>query len=177
MRLWTLHPMYLDTAGLTAAWREGLLAQKVTAGLTKGYTNHPQLVRFRSTDDPQLYMGLFLYSIYEEAVRRGYSFDHSKIGILRNFADEESQDDLLHLSEEFTALRLPVTEGQVCYEQALLFDKLYHRCPLKAPPLSPENTVEVHPLFKVVPGVIETWEKVIPEIAKKARQVSLHDGL
>ncbi|MEN6399799.1 MAG: pyrimidine dimer DNA glycosylase/endonuclease V, partial [Rectinema sp.] len=29
MRLWTLHPQYLDQKGLTAAWREGLLAKKV----------------------------------------------------------------------------------------------------------------------------------------------------
>ncbi|HKX52383.1 MAG TPA: pyrimidine dimer DNA glycosylase/endonuclease V [Nitrosospira sp.] len=39
MRLWTLHPRYLDTKGLVAAWREALLAQKVLSGLTSGYTS------------------------------------------------------------------------------------------------------------------------------------------
>ncbi|MFR6354685.1 pyrimidine dimer DNA glycosylase/endonuclease V, partial [Akkermansia sp.] len=28
MRLWSLHPSYLDSAGLVALWREGLLARK-----------------------------------------------------------------------------------------------------------------------------------------------------
>ncbi|WP_338140756.1 pyrimidine dimer DNA glycosylase/endonuclease V [Candidatus Nitrotoga sp. 1052] len=27
MRLWTLHPCYLDSRGLVALWREALLAQ------------------------------------------------------------------------------------------------------------------------------------------------------
>ena len=32
MRLWTLHPQYLDAQGLTALWRESLLARKVLQG-------------------------------------------------------------------------------------------------------------------------------------------------
>ena len=31
MRLWSLHPRYLDRQGLTALWREGLLARAVHA--------------------------------------------------------------------------------------------------------------------------------------------------
>lgn len=37
MRLWSLHPKYLDTKGLVACWREGLLARKVLLGETRGY--------------------------------------------------------------------------------------------------------------------------------------------
>jgi len=37
MRLWTLHPRYLDPKGLVTAWREALLAQKVLSGATRGY--------------------------------------------------------------------------------------------------------------------------------------------
>jgi len=33
MRLWSLHPRYLDAKGLVALWREGLLAQKVLAAV------------------------------------------------------------------------------------------------------------------------------------------------
>jgi len=47
MRLWSLHPSYLDPQGLVAVWREGLLAQAVLRGQTTGYTRHPQLARFR----------------------------------------------------------------------------------------------------------------------------------
>ena len=52
MRLWTLHPRYLDRQGLVALWREALLAQKVLQGQTTGYRHHPQLVRFRAMPDP-----------------------------------------------------------------------------------------------------------------------------
>ena len=51
MRIWSVHPQYLDRQGLTAGWREGLLAQKVLTGTTKGYRNHPQLRRFRAAGD------------------------------------------------------------------------------------------------------------------------------
>jgi hypothetical protein len=43
MRLWSVHPKYLDARGLVALWREGLLAQAVLRGRTSGYVRHPQL--------------------------------------------------------------------------------------------------------------------------------------
>ena len=39
MRLWSLRPKYLDSQGLVALWREGLLAQAVLRGKTRGYRN------------------------------------------------------------------------------------------------------------------------------------------
>ncbi|WP_223209021.1 pyrimidine dimer DNA glycosylase/endonuclease V [Pyrococcus furiosus] len=39
--LWSLHPKYLDSKGLVALWREGLLAKKVLEGKTRSYRNHP----------------------------------------------------------------------------------------------------------------------------------------
>jgi hypothetical protein len=79
MRLWTLHPRYLDAKGLVACWREALLAQKVLSGATRGYRNHPQLVRFRASADPMAAIGVFLHEIAAEAARRGYNFDARKI--------------------------------------------------------------------------------------------------
>lgn len=38
MRIWSLHPKYLDSKGLIALWRESLLAQKVLMGKTSGDT-------------------------------------------------------------------------------------------------------------------------------------------
>jgi len=69
MRLWSIHPKYLDVQGLLGLWREGLLAQKVLLGETKGYRNHPQLIRFKRTPDPVLYLGTYLYYVYQEGVR------------------------------------------------------------------------------------------------------------
>ncbi|WP_343214776.1 pyrimidine dimer DNA glycosylase/endonuclease V, partial [Dokdonella sp.] len=40
MRLWSLHPRYLDPQGLVALWREALLAKAVLRGETRGYTQH-----------------------------------------------------------------------------------------------------------------------------------------
>ncbi len=36
MRLWTVDPRYLDAQGLTALWRESLLAHTVMRGETRG---------------------------------------------------------------------------------------------------------------------------------------------
>ena len=99
MRLWSISPEYLDPVGLVALWREGLLAQKVLLGLTKGYRNHPQLLRFRRSPDPVLYIGTYLYYVYEEARRRGYGFSLAKVKTY----DVEVE-------------RLPVSVGQLDYE-------------------------------------------------------------
>ena len=60
MRLWSLHPKYLDTKGLLAVWRETLLAQNVLLGNTRGYKHHPQLQRFKQTDSHIDYIGFYL---------------------------------------------------------------------------------------------------------------------
>jgi len=52
MRIWSLHPKYLDTKGLVELWRETLLAKHVLEGKTKGYKNHPQLNRFKIYSKP-----------------------------------------------------------------------------------------------------------------------------
>ena len=77
--LWTVHPRYLVAKGLTAAWREALLAQKVLAGATRGYRQHPQLIRFRSHPAPIQAVGEFLTGLAVEAERRGYCFDVNRI--------------------------------------------------------------------------------------------------
>ena len=79
MRIWSLHPRYLDRQGLTAGWREALLAQAVLEGGTRGYTRHPQLERFRAEPDPAEAIGDYLAAVADEAGRRGYLFDRSKV--------------------------------------------------------------------------------------------------
>ena len=79
MRLWSLHPSLLDQKGLVALWREALLAQKVLQGKTKGYRYHPQLQRFRQSKTPLTTISAYLWAVHDEASRRGYSFDSSKI--------------------------------------------------------------------------------------------------
>src|ERR1700689_3764927 len=83
MRLWSLHPKYLDPQGLVAIWREALLARAVLRGKTRGYRHHPQLQRFRNRRAPVSAINAYLAGIHDEAARRGYHFDESKIGPVR----------------------------------------------------------------------------------------------
>ncbi len=142
MRLWSLHPKYLDSRGLVAAWREALLAQKVLQGGTQGYRSHPQLIRFRNCPDPLGAMAVYLKGILEEAKRRGYAFDETKIGVAGSVD------------------RLPVTRGQVLYEWRRLKEKLGRRDPPRLMAISALEMPEVHPLFRVVQDGVESWEKI-----------------
>lgn len=140
MRIWSLHPSSLDRVGLVACWRETLLAQAVLAEATKGYRNHPQLLRFRRTGDALGAVGAYLVGLAEEATRRGYHFNDSKI-----------------LSREFAGT-LTVTSGQLAYEWQHLGAKLVQRSPEDAERWQQTEPLP-HPLFTVVPGEVEEWER------------------
>ena len=145
MRLWSLHPRYLDWKGLGAEWREGLLAQKVLQGMTKGWRNHPQLDRFKGHEDPVSAIGFYLLKVHEEAVGRGYNYNFSKI--VRPVDDIE---------------RVELTTGQLMYEYRLLSERLERRDPEKLREnqgLSKGNPPAPHPLFVAVEGDVEPWEK------------------
>ncbi|MEN9575286.1 MAG: hypothetical protein RL514_3141 [Verrucomicrobiota bacterium] len=141
MRLWTLHPRYLDAKGLVAAWREALLAQKVLAGGTKGYRHHPQLVRFQAQADPLAAIATFLRGLAAEATERGYRFDATKIA-----------------RRLFTG-NIAETDGQLSYEWNHLQAKLRTRAPEVAHQHRSVTTPEPHPLFRIVPGKVRDWER------------------
>jgi len=64
-----------------ALWREGLLARAVLLGRTKGYTNHPQLERWKACTDPVGMLDAYLTIVWQEACRREYTFDSTKISL------------------------------------------------------------------------------------------------
>lgn len=140
MRLWSLSPRYLDAKGLIALWREGLLARAVLSGKTKGYRNHPQLERFRAAADPIGYLDAYLREVVAEAMRRGYAFDSGKLGSPARGAS------------------LPLHSGQLDFEIAHLRAKLAKRSPEDLTALD-KGPIEPHPLFRIIPGGIESWEK------------------
>ena len=142
MRLWSLHPKYLDSKGLVAVWREALLAQKVLQGQTKGYRNHPQLIRFRSSPNPLAAIAAYLESIAIEAGQRGFTFDRTKI------------------ITSHRAEKIPVTRGQVLFEWGHLKAKLTRRDPARLLIISSIDMPETHPLFEPVDGKVEAWEKL-----------------
>ena len=79
VRLWSINPKYLDAKGLGGLWRESLLAQKVLAGATRGWKNHPQLLRFKNHLNPLSAIGFYLLRIHDEAKNRGYNYNRSKV--------------------------------------------------------------------------------------------------
>jgi len=142
VRLWSIHPKYLDARGLVALWREALLAQAVLLGKTKGYTRHPQLLRFRSARNPSAAICAYLHAIHDEAKSRGYTFDITRVR--RSRASHEI---------------LSVTRGQIKYEWLHLQGKLIARDPKWLKSLGRPRRFEPHPVFIVVAGQVESWEK------------------
>lgn len=141
MRLWSIHPQHLDRQGLIALWREALLAQAVLAGRTRGYTRHPQLERFRAAPHPSGALAAYLDVVREEATRRGYSFDPSRV------------DDVPRWPGP-----IEVTTGQVQLEWAHLLAKLQVRSPER---YAEQRLLEPapHPLFVVAEGPVAPWER------------------
>jgi len=76
MRIWSIHPKYLDPKGFVALWREALLAKNVLEGKTVGYRNHPQLERFKNSKNPLDAINQYLSNIYDESVDRHFNFHY-----------------------------------------------------------------------------------------------------
>ena len=141
MRLWTIHPMFLDSKGLVALWRESLLARAVLQGKTVGYVHHPQLTRFREQTSPTDAINEYLAGVFAESRRRGFKFDSRK------------------LRPAVAAGRIRETRGQLEYEWDHLLKKLrvrdsdLYRRNLRLEP-------KPHPMFEIVPGPARSWEHV-----------------
>lgn len=142
MRIWSLHPRYLDSKGLVALWREALLAQAVLAGKTKGYKHHPQLKRFQESLAPRAYIATYLRLVHAEATLRGYHFDAKRIG----------------RGSAAGLPRLMVTRGQLAYEWKHLRKKLKVRDPRRHRQSSGTKPPRPHPLFRSVSGGMADWE-------------------
>ena len=141
MRLWTLHPQYLDAQGLVALWREALLARAVLRGETRGYRHHPQLCRFQTHSAPRTAINVYLASVLVEATVRGYSFNRTKVGPIRG------------------QVQLLGTVGQLQYEWQHLLAKLKWRSPSCHRRWRGIQLPEPHPLFQIRPGDVEPWER------------------
>lgn len=142
MRLWSLHPQYLDAKGLVALWREALLAQAVLSGLTTGYTRHPQLERFREAPDSRAAIAAYLREVADEAERREYRFDRSKI-----------------IAQAVECDSIALADGQLRFEWQHLLAKLAVRDPQRFEAYCRVKRPVPHPLFAVVPGPMASWER------------------
>ena len=141
MRLWSIHPRYLDPQGLVALWREALLARAVLQGKTLGYRHHPQLRRFRAHPVPRSAISAYLSAVHAEASRRGYAFDAGKVGAGR------------------CAEPIPVTRGQIMHEWEHLLRKLSARSPEHYRRWRTIALPQCHPFMRRCVGQIEPWER------------------
>ena len=140
MRIWSVHPKYLDAKGIVALWRETLLAKNVLEGNTKGYKNHPQLIRFKAVKKPLEAINQYLAEVWDEATRRGYNFDRNKIDF------------------DFQKIKIDVTTGQLQYEFNHLLKKLEQRDPERYKQFEKLKMVDCAEIFDVKEGEIEKWE-------------------
>lgn len=151
MRLWSIHPKYLDARGLVALWREALLAQAVLRGRTKGYTQHPQLERFKRHAAPLNAIAHYLEAVYGEAKARGYEFDRRKVGA------------------RGARVVIAVSRGQLLYEWSHLLSKLRRRSPALWRELVRAPRPQAHPLFRVRSGAVAPWERRAAGAAAKSK--------
>jgi hypothetical protein len=142
MRIWSIHPKYLDWKGLGAQWREALLAQKVLQGETKGWRNHPQLNRFKEHPEPLKAVGYYLVQIHIESQKRDYNYNYSKI-----------------LEPVNSVEKIPINQGQIKYEYKILMERLEKRAPKKHKQNLENKNLIPHPLFTTRNGPPESWEK------------------
>ena len=124
-------------------WRESLLARAVLEGKTRGYANHPQLERFKDSENPLASIETYLYYVLEEAKRRGFGFDDKKIeyGIIDK------------------SIKIPISQGQLDYELALLKYKLKARSIDRYKEIADYERGEPNGLFESYKGPAEAWEK------------------
>lgn len=143
MRLWTLHPCYLDPQGLVALWREALLAQAVLAGRTQGYRHHPQLQRFAAHPDALAAVNAYLREVLAESQRRGYRFDAAKLPLVHG-----------------PVLLIAASTGQRDHEWRHLRAKLAARSASWNGRWDAVDLPRLHPLFRLEPGVVADWERL-----------------
>nr|MDA3929795.1 hypothetical protein [Prolixibacteraceae bacterium] len=100
-----------------------------------------QLERFKTTKNPINTINFYLESIWLEATRRRYNFDKSKFERVLNIE------------------QIDVTSGQLNFEKKHLLTKLKIRDLKKYDEFAGVSDIEIHPLFHLIDGEIESWEK------------------
>jgi len=107
----------------------------------RGYKHHPQPARFKETHDPLAAIAAYLRAVHSEAAQRGYAFDSTRIALVK------------------PAPKIRCTEGQILQEFNHLKGKLRRRDRPRLPGLQKVRSPQAHPMFRIVRGDIEPWER------------------
>lgn len=108
MRVWTIHPKYLNRKELSACWHDGLRALKVLSEPEKYQRFYEGLSVFRVQSEPVYALAKYLQAIGKEGVKRGLQMDLSL---------------LPEVPKDFR-LKIPVSEERIASERKLLTKRL-----------------------------------------------------
>jgi len=64
-------PKILRYSGASRIMEGGPISSEMLAGTYQGLPESPQLIRFKRTTNPPLYIGTYLYYVYLEGTKRG----------------------------------------------------------------------------------------------------------
>jgi len=175
-----------------ALWREALLCRAVLAEVTKAYSRHPQVSRFREMDDPLRAINLYLTVVCAEGLRRGFKMDTSKLPTdMPTIHVEQRSEDMMgteHKAQEGSVAKnegtisddhpfnvriepniqplMKVSVAQFDFEWKHLLLKLYNRNRDLWSKLRcvPPDERQPHPLFRIDwdNHQMESWERGEP---------------
>jgi Pyrimidine dimer DNA glycosylase len=148
MRLWSFDPSCLDQRGLCGLWREVLVGLRAfEKGPGAPWYNHPQLTRFKQHPNGLGVLAEYAEYVLNEGHKRGYKFNARHL------------DPYLELYDVNFTGAIQVTEGQFGYEIEHFMRKLAIREPIRYTNYLNEPKFSPHPIFTIVDGDIESWEK------------------
>ena len=97
--------------------------------------------RFQAQADPRAAIERYLHGVHAQSLARGYRFDATKLHPIGNAAS------------------IQATVGQLAYEWQHLLGKLQARSPTVFAQWREVAMPEPNPMFALVPGPIEPWER------------------
>ena len=142
MRIWSFHPQYLDPTGLSRLINESIAGYRALTNAPGDYppnwTKHPQIERWRGrADDLQRYI-LFCLDVWTQ----------QKLCRI---------DIMSELVEPWQSMH--VNDAQLAYEWRHYLTKLQKRN-LELYDSLLGAVPKAHPMFQIVTGPIEKWERV-----------------
>lgn len=157
MRLWSLHPRYLDRMGLLGLWREALLAKKLVYGqlhavsdVGKKYLNHSHLRRFDREHAVPFRIMHYLREVYREGIRRGYKFNR-ELTLWHGDWDGGLADGGIKVTVDQLKFELLLLKERVYTRDRAWFDEQLHNLVELIP--------EPNPVFRLIWGPREEWDK------------------
>lgn len=148
MRMWSFHPKYLDNVGLNRAINESIAGYKALIKTKEGYPlaweKHPQLERFKNT----LFGNVLLRQYIKYLLDYKYALQMKQLGYNSYIG--------LFICENFQSVNIQ----QLKYEWNHYLVKLLKRNKDLYNDLKNIELPDPHPLFKIVNGEIENWERV-----------------